>query len=109
LEEELLGLNERFLDLIKPFRGGGYYDPGFKGSFSIKKVLPAVCPDNPELDYEALAISNGGMAMNAFKEMRDNPSKKNNNSIRAELFEYCRLDTYAMYAIYNKLLLIVDT
>ena len=47
--------------------------------------------------------------MNAFKEMRDNPSKKNNNSIRAELFEYCRLDTDAMYAIYNKLLLIVDT
>ena len=109
LEEELLGLNERFLDLIKPFRGGGYYDPGFKGSFSIKKVLPAVCPDNQELDYEALAISNGGMAMNAFKEMRDNPSKRNNNSIRAELFEYCRLDTYAMYAIFNKLLSIVDT
>ena len=35
-----------------------------------------MCPDNPELDYEALAISNGGMAMNAFKEMRDNPSKE---------------------------------
>ena len=81
----------------------------FKGSFSIKKVLPAVCPDNPELDYEALAISNGGMAMNAFKEMRDNSIKRNNNSIRAELFEYCRLDTYAMYAIFNKLLLIADS
>ena len=109
LEKELLGLNERFLDLIKPFRGGGYYDPRFKGSFSIKKVLPAVCRDNPELDYQALNISNGGMAMNAFKEMRDNPNNKNNNSIKAELFEYCRLDTYAMYAIFNKLLLIVDT
>ena len=47
--------------------------------------------------------------MNAFKEMRDNPNNKNNNSIKAELFEYCRLDTYAMYAIFNKLLLIVDT
>ena len=42
--------------------------------------------------------------MNAFKEMRDNV-KEINNSIRAELFEYCsRLDTYAMYAIFNKLL-----
>ena len=47
--------------------------------------------------------------MNAFKEMRDNSSKRNNNSIRAELFEYCRLDTYAMYAIFNKLLLIADS
>ena len=45
----------------------------------------------------------------ANKEMRDNPNNKNNNSIKAELFEYCRLDTYAMYAIFNKLLLIVDT
>ena len=39
--------------------------------------------------------------MNAFKEMRDNSSKRNNNSIRAELFEYCRLDTYAMYVLIN--------
>ena len=46
--------------------------------------------------------------MNAFKEMRDNPNKKNNNSIRAELFKYCRLDTYAMYAIYLKLLQIIN-
>ena len=46
LEEELMELNERFLDLIKPFRGGGYYDPGFKGSFSIKKVLSVLIIQN---------------------------------------------------------------
>ena len=57
LEEDLLKLNERFLDLIEPFRGGGYYDPKFKGKFSIKNVLPAVCPNNPELDYSELEIS----------------------------------------------------
>ena len=103
LEEELLKLNDRFLDLIEPFRGGGYYDSKFKGSFSIKKVLPAVCPKDPELDYAALEISNGGMAMNAYKEMRDNPNHCDHKSIRSKLFKYCRLDTYAMYAIFKEL------
>ena len=103
LEEDLLKLNERFLDLIEPFRGGGYYDPKFKGKFSIKNVLPAVCPNNPELDYSELEISNGGMAMNAYKQMRDNQSKCDYKINRNELFKYCRLDTYAMYAIFKKL------
>ena len=30
-------------------------------------------------------------------------------SMRERLFDYCRLDTYAMYAIYAKLLEIVKT
>ena len=109
LSEQLLALNERFIDLIEPFRGGGYYDPEFNGSFSIKKVLPAICSKNPELDYKVLNISNGGMAMNAYKDMRKK-SKKNEEtkSTRSQLFEYCRLDTYAMYAIYEKLLQAID-
>lgn len=109
LSEQLLALNERFIDLIEPFRGGGYYDPEFNGSFSIKRVLPAICKENPELDYKVLDISNGGMAMNAYKDMRKN-SQKNEDAeiIRSKLFEYCRLDTYAMYAIYEKLLQAID-
>jgi hypothetical protein len=37
--------------------------------------------------------------MSAYKEMRDNPENCDLKSIRNELFKYCRLDTYAMYAI----------
>jgi len=103
LAEDLHALNERFVDLIEPFRNGGYYDSEFRGSFSIKKVLPAVCPDNKELDYKELEISNGGMASSAFKEMREQ-SKDQIQLTRAKLFQYCRLDTYAMYAIFKKLL-----
>ena len=103
LANDLHALNERFVDLIEPFRNGGYYDSEFKGSFSIKKVLPAVCPNDKELDYKELEISNGGMASSAFKEMR-NQSKDQIDHTRTKLFQYCRLDTYAMYAIYQKLL-----
>ena len=104
LSNELLALNDRFIDLIEPFRGGGYYHSKFKGSFSIKNVLPAICPNNPELDYKALDISNGGMAMSAYKEMRDSSKNANVETTRNSLFKYCRLDTYAMYAIYQKIL-----
>ena len=103
LAEDLLALNERFIDLIEPFRSGGYYDKEFRGSFSIKKVLPALCPNDYELDYKQLEISNGGMASSAFKEMRTQ-SIEHVNLTRDNLFKYCRLDTYAMYAIYQKLL-----
>ena len=103
LADYLHALNERFVDLIEPFRNGGYYDSEFKGSFSIKKVLPAVCPNDDELDYKQLDISNGGMASSAFKEMRYQPKDQIEHT-RTKLFQYCRLDTYAMYAIYQKLL-----
>ena len=101
---ELLALNERFIDLIEPFRGGGFYDSKFKGSFSIKNVLPAICPNNQELDYKALDISNGGMAMSAYKELRNSSKNIHIERTRNNLFKYCRLDTYAMYAIYKKIL-----
>ncbi|MEK9781191.1 MAG: DUF2779 domain-containing protein, partial [Gammaproteobacteria bacterium] len=103
LAEDLYALNKRFVDLIEPFRNGGYYASEFKGSFSIKSVLPAICTNDKDLDYKELEISNGGMASNAFKEMREQ-SKDQIEHTRSKLFQYCRLDTYAMYAIYIKLL-----
>ena len=103
LESKLLDLNDRFLDLIIPFRGGAYYDSNFYGSFSIKKVLPALCPDDKNLDYKSLEISNGGLASSSYKKLRGQTDKEIAHT-REELFKYCRLDTFAMYEIYRKLL-----
>ncbi|MDA1239063.1 MAG: DUF2779 domain-containing protein, partial [Proteobacteria bacterium] len=105
LSAELLALNERFVDLIDPFRGGGYYHSDFNGSFSIKSILPAICPN--EKHYKDLEINNGGMASLAYKEMREQGDKEIQTS-REKLFEYCQMDTYAMYAIYKELLKIID-
>ena len=73
-------------------------------SISIKNVLPAICPNNQELDYKALDISNGSMAMSAYKELRNSSKNIDVEATRRNLFKYCRLDTYAMYAIYKKIL-----
>ena len=105
LAEQLLSFNERFLDLIIPFRTGGYYDLNFKGSFSIKSVLPVLCRDNKELTYENLEISDGGSASRTYKNLQFLSEEEIQNK-RNDLLKYCRLDTYAMYAIFTKLLAI---
>jgi len=42
--EPLLALIPRFEDLNKPFSMRAYYHPNFRGSTSIKYVLPALVP-----------------------------------------------------------------
>jgi len=103
LSEDLQGINERFVDLIEPFRGGGYYDINFKGSFSLKSVLPVFTDKNPDYDYLNLDINNGGQASMLFKDARNKPTTKQVESLN-KLYEYCRLDTYGMYLIFKKLI-----
>jgi hypothetical protein len=103
LEGELMTLIERFVDLVVPFREGGYYHPDFNGSFSIKSVLPAMFPDDPELSYKSLNIQDGGMASDTFANLYllDDPSLL--PAIRQDLLAYCKLDTLAMVRIWEKL------
>jgi hypothetical protein len=108
-KDELLALNERFVDLIVPFRGRGYYHPNFNGSFSIKSVLPAMFPNDPELDYKKLgSIQNGGDAMDTFANLHLLKDKSKRDDIRKDLLAYCHLDTLAMVRIWEKLHKIVD-
>lgn len=103
-KDELLALNERFVDLIVPFRGRGYYHPNFNGSFSIKSVLPAMFQNDPELDYKKLgSIQNGGDAMDTFANLHLLKDKSKRDDIRKDLLAYCHLDTLAMVRVWEKL------
>ena len=56
---------DRIVDLL-PIARERYYHPSQEGSWSIKKVLPALVP---ELRYEELdGVQDGGMAMEAYQE-----------------------------------------
>ena len=103
LSEALLALVPRFVDLIVPFRKLGYYHPDFNGSFSIKSVLPALFPNDPELDYKQLGIQDGGMAMDTFANLHLLKDQSQRETIRQDLLAYCRLDTLAMVRIWQKL------
>ena len=103
LREALLTLVPRFVDLIVPFRKLGYYHPDFNGSFSIKSILPALFPNDPELDYKQLGIQDGGMAMDTFANLHLLKDQSQRETIRHDLLAYCRLDTLAMVRIWQKL------
>ena len=73
-----------------------------QGSASIKKVLPALYPDDPELDYHNLpVVHNGEEASDTFLSLKGK-SKDKQEKLRNGLLVYCKLDTYAMVKIWKK-------
>ena len=103
LSEHLLNIRDNIVDLLVPFQSGYYYNKAMGGSFSIKSVLPALFPDDPELDYHNLdQIHNGGEAMTVFPQIKDMPPEVQEKT-RHNLLEYCKLDTLAMVKLWEKL------
>lgn len=103
LRNHLMSIKYNMKDLLDPFRQGYYYNRAMGGSFSIKSVLPALFPNDPELDYHNLnGVHNGSEAMTIFPQIASMP--KNEQLIaRQNLLKYCELDTYAMVKVWQKL------
>jgi hypothetical protein len=99
LSDALLAINVRLVDLL-PIARERYYHPSQQGSWSIKKVLPAVVP---ELRYDALdGVQDGGMAMEAYLEaIHPSTRPERKAHIEQQLLAYCRLDTYAMVRLWQ--------
>ena len=104
LRNHLMAIHENVVDLLVPFRDWAYYRPAMNGSFSIKKVLPALFPNDPTLDYHNLpgCVHNGGEAMDIFPQMRDMEGQKLADT-RESLLRYCELDTWSMVVVLRKL------
>ena len=91
------------VDLLVPFQSGWYYKKEIGGSFSIKSVLPAICPDDPELDYHELeGVHNGTEAMSIFPQIQFMEPEEAERA-RRNLLAYCRLDTLAMVKVWEEL------
>ena len=97
--DALLAINSRVVDLL-PIARERYYHPSQQGSWSIKKVLPAVVP---ELRYDALdGVQDGGGAMDAFLvAIHPDTSTERKQQIEQQLLAYCKLDTYAMVRLWQ--------
>ena len=103
LSEHLLNIKNHIVDLLVPFQSGYYYNKAMGGSFSIKSVLPAIFPDDPELDYHNLeGVHNGSEAMNIFPQIQYMEPKEQEKA-RKNLLKYCELDTYAMVKVWQEL------
>ena len=104
LSKHLLSINANMIDLMDPFKAGAYYSRTLGGGFSIKQVLPALLPDDPELDYKSLdeRVQHGGNAMDIYPTMHLQPPEEA-EAIKKALLAYCRLDTLAMVRVLEKL------
>ena len=99
-ESQLKEIIDRLVDLMIPFQKKYYYTPEMKGLHSIKNVLPALCPD---LSYDDLEIKEGGAASRLFGQMLSGEFQGDVQLTRTHLLKYCRLDTWAMVKLLDKI------
>lgn len=98
--KKLMNIHDNIRDLMTPFQKKHWYTKEMRGSYSIKYVLPALVPD---LGYEGMDISNGDEAMSAYSTLHLIKDRKEVARIRKALLEYCRLDTYGMVKLLERL------
>ena len=98
LQPRLKEIEGRLFDLYKLSKEH-YYHPDMKGSWSIKKLLPTFT----NLSYGDLAVQNGGMAQEAYKQLVcPKLSDGAKQEIRKNLLKYCEQDTWAMVEIVKR-------
>jgi hypothetical protein len=96
LSRRIRAVIKRIVDLL-PLARANYYHPAMNGSWSLKAVLPTMAPD---LDYADLAVADGGMAQEAFRESLDRrTSTSRQKELRKALLDYCERDTLALVRI----------
>ena len=97
---EIKAMISRLKDLMLPFQKKWYYTPEMRGSHSIKAVLPALVP---ALSYDNLDIKDGGSASTIFMQMVNGTYDGDIEKTKTDLLAYCKLDTWAMVEILNRL------
>jgi hypothetical protein len=98
--KKLNAMIKRFRDPMSLFKSRHVYLWPVQGSYSIKVVLPTLVP---ELCYDDEEIQDGGMASEAWFRMAESRDPEEIARIRASLLSYCRLDTYGVVRILEKL------
>lgn len=95
-------VNAHTYDLMKIFADILYVHPDFKGSSSIKKVLPVLVP---ELSYKELGIGDGMTASISWYRAATWTTLDEDERARIfnDLEAYCHLDTKAMVEIFDRL------
>ncbi|MBI3181671.1 MAG: DUF2779 domain-containing protein [Myxococcales bacterium] len=101
LAGRLAELKSRLQDMLALVRDHLYH-PAFEGSFSLKKVVPALLPDER---YDELAIRDGESARLALERLLldEELSTTHSAALRRELLAYCKKDTWVMVRLLEKL------
>lgn len=90
---QLEELTKRLVDPLPIFREAVYH-PEFHGSYSIKKVGPALI--GQEASYEKLNVKDGTSAVVTFRKMISSQNPEEKKELFADLVKYCDQDTFVM-------------
>ena len=105
-EPFMTDINARVYDLMEIFQQQHFVHPAFKGSCSIKQVLPVVAP---HLSYHDLEINHGMLAsIRWFELVTGKFPDSEKDLLFTNLREYCKLDTLAMVEVYKYLRIVCN-
>jgi hypothetical protein len=96
----LLQARDEVEDLLPVVRNHVYH-PEFRGSFSIKDVVPALLP---EMSYEGLEVSDGKVASFLLERLLCRPeelSEEERRVLREQLVAYCEHDSAVMVELFR--------
>jgi hypothetical protein len=98
LGDRLRVVLDRVVDLL-PVARDHVYDPAFRGSYSLKSVVPAI----GGVSYDDLDITDGGSASATFYQIVADPalSPEARDGLRRSLLAYCQRDTLALARVHQ--------
>lgn len=102
LADDLLDIAARLADPL-PIVRGHVFHPGFRGSFSLKVVLPALVPGP---GYKELGVAEGVTASLELERLMfrgDAMTAGERQQVRDALLRYCALDTMSMVRLLDRL------
>jgi hypothetical protein len=92
-KDEIGNIQDRLWDLL-PVMRGHTYDLAFRGSYSLKSVLPALVPG---MSYDEMEVAEGNLAGLTWEKMvRAEAGSDERRKYRDDLLAYCKQDTLAM-------------
>jgi hypothetical protein len=102
LAAPLRSIVARLVDLLPVIRNHIYH-PDFGGSFSLKRVLPALVT---EISYDGLVIADGGTASLELERLLfqgDGLESDARERLRGDLLRYCHQDTWGLVKLLERL------
>ena len=103
--DALCAVQERLFDLLPVVREHCYH-PEFHGSFSLKKVLPALVPG---LGYDDMTVADGQEAAAFYQRALANDNLDERQHTFAALRAYCHRDTLATLELRKALTALAST
>ena len=97
--EELATISARLFDLLPVVRNSIYHQE-FRGSFSIKSVLPVLVPG---MGYDDLEITDGQTASVLYMQALKSSDTKERDRVFVDLRAYCERDTLGLVQLHRAL------